>query len=101
MSLARATLSLARSVPNQGFALALSTGLRVVATKSEVLAERSGPSRRRPGAETPAQPPIASDDAADISPRRTARREAPREGLLPHSPDMGNHHPVLSQWHAP
>jgi hypothetical protein len=70
----------ARSVPNQGFDRAPSTGLRLVATSTVGLAEISEASKRAPVDVRLAQPPSASAEAADVSPRSTARREAAPSG---------------------
>src|SRR5258706_15441315 len=82
VSLARATLSLgARSGPCQGVARAPFTGLRVVATRSVGLVERSAASKSAPPEEsTLAQPPTDAQsvnvEAAVASARSTARRQA-------------------------
>src|SRR5580692_8139950 len=81
VSLARATLNPdARSGPNQGFACAPSTGLRLVATCTVGLAEISDASKRAPVDAKVAQPPSVSTEAAELSPRSTPRREAAPKG---------------------
>jgi hypothetical protein len=76
VSCARAiVMAAARSGPNQGFARAPFTGLRVVATRSAGLTERSEASKRAPVATRFAHPPSANTEAADVAPRSTARRE--------------------------
>src|SRR5262245_39436401 len=75
-SLARATLiRAARSVPNQGLARALFTGLRVVAIKSVGLVVSSAVSMRAPGPASDEHPSSAHADAADANTRSMLRRE--------------------------
>ena len=86
VNLARATrIADARSAPNQGFALAPSTGRRVVATRTVGLAEICDASTRAPLAPNPlasrlAQPPSASTHAPAGTCSNTARREMPPDG---------------------
>src|SRR5262249_27524117 len=73
---ARATVIVrARSGPNQGFACAPLTGLRVVATKSVGRAAMSEASNRGPTAAMPEQPPSASAAPTDATPLSAVRRE--------------------------
>src|SRR5262249_8042681 len=75
-SLARAMLMrAARSVPNQGLARALFTGLRVVAIKSVGLAVSSAASMRAPGPASDEHPSSAHADAADARTRNMLRRD--------------------------
>ena len=76
---ARATLILARSLPNHGLSRAPFTGLRVVATSRVGLVESSAASGPGPADNSDAQPPSGapsvSADAAEANPRNTARRD--------------------------
>ena len=82
VSLARATLSpAARSGPYQGLARAPFTGLRVVATRSVGLADRSAASKVAPAVVSTslAQPPTEAQSVnveTAASARSTARRQA-------------------------
>src|SRR5262245_31744630 len=77
-SVARATVMAEdRSAPNQGSARPPFTGLRVVATSNVGFAEIAEASRRAPPPVRLAHPPSASAPAEDISPRSSARRDAP------------------------
>src|SRR5260370_6558347 len=81
VSFACATLKRdARSGPNQGFARAPSTGLRLVATSRVGLAETSEASKRAPVDARLVQPLSPSTEVVEASPRSTARREAARTG---------------------
>src|SRR5262245_42484314 len=83
VSLARAMLMRAeRSVPNQGLARALFTGLRVVATRSVGLVVSSAASMRAPGPASDEHPSSANAEAADASTRNMRRREKVVVGFM-------------------
>src|SRR5262245_38943373 len=72
----------ARSVPNQGLARALFTGLRVVAIKSVGLVVSSAASMRAPGPASDEHPSSANAEAADASTRSMRRREKVVVGFM-------------------
>jgi len=75
VSLTRVALVMPRSGSNYGFSRAPLVGLRVVATSSVGLAERSDASNRAPPSTRLAQPASAAAHAPDVPARSTPRRD--------------------------